>query len=242
MRKQLIELKDTIEYESLAVLEIKEKSIEITGGQINVMTAWSMFEKLNTENSSSKEDKKLHLEIGDCRTNSEDWTSSDSDSEQVPHKRKGKEIVSKPHRQLCRSPCLERPVLSKGGVLQDFQSEDNKSKLDEGCKSASLDKEYQAKMEFALKLGYSGEQIQTVLNKLGSDALINDILAELVRLGNKSESEPQPNSMATTGTLVARGQCVKEITSPELSLEDEVVDDSDNLRPVVIDGSNVAMR
>ncbi|XP_051877070.1 probable ribonuclease ZC3H12B [Pristis pectinata] len=241
LRKQLIELKDTIEYESQAVLEIKEKSIEITGGQINVMTAWSMFEKLNMENSSSKEDRKLHLEIGDCRSDSEDWTSSESDSEQLPNKKKGNEIVSKPHRQLCRSPCLERPVLSKCSVLQDFQSEDNKSKLDEGCKSGSLDKEYQAKMEFALKLGYSGEQIQTVLNKLGSDALINDILAELVRLGNKSESEPQPNSMGNSGTLVSRGQCVKEITSPELSLEDEVVDDSDNLRPIVIDGSNVAM-
>lgn len=40
-------------------------------------------------------------------------------------------------------------------------------------------------MDFALKLGYAEEQIQSVLNKLGPESLINDVLAELVRLGNK---------------------------------------------------------
>ena len=97
-------------------------------------------------------------------------------------------------------------------------------------------------MDFALKLGYAGDQIQAVLNKLGADALINDVLAELVRLGNKSESEGQNSASSTTSTVVPRGPCPKEIASPELSLEDEVVDNSDNLRPIVIDGSNVAMR
>ncbi|XP_007891675.1 probable ribonuclease ZC3H12B isoform X2 [Callorhinchus milii] len=205
------------------------------------MTAWSMLEKLSMETSSSKQNRRAHVEPGDCSAESEDWTSSESESEQILNRKKETETLNKPHRQLCRSPCLERPILSKGCVLHDLPSQDSKSKPDDGCKTPNLDKEYQAKMDFALKLGYSGEQIQTVLNKLGSDALINDILAELVRLGNKSESEPQQSGLSSTGTLVSRGQCAKEITSPELSLEDEVVDDSNNLRPIVIDGSNVAM-
>uniref|UniRef100_A0A672ZDC9 Zinc finger CCCH-type containing 12B n=1 Tax=Sphaeramia orbicularis TaxID=375764 RepID=A0A672ZDC9_9TELE len=98
---------------------------------------------------------------------------------------------------------------------------------------------YQTKMEFALKLGYSGEQVEAVLNKLGATALINDILAELVRLGNKVESEIQP--CTNTATLISRSPCVKETPSPEVSVEEEPTDTFDNLRPIVIDGSNVAM-
>lgn len=46
---------------------------------------------------------------------------------------------------------------------------------------------------FGLKLGYAEEQIQSVLNKLGPESLINDVLAELVRLGNKGDLEGQVN-------------------------------------------------
>uniref|UniRef100_A0A8D0HDW5 Zinc finger CCCH-type containing 12B n=1 Tax=Sphenodon punctatus TaxID=8508 RepID=A0A8D0HDW5_SPHPU len=150
---------------------------------------------------------------------SEEWTSSESEPEQTCFRSSSnaqwrEEISHKPHRQLCRSPCLDRPSFSQSSLLQDLKSEESKP---------NLDKEYQAKMDFALKLGYAGDQIQAVLNKLGADALINDILAELVRLGNKGESEGQSSAGGSS------------------SLEDEVVDNSDNLRPIVIDGSNVAM-
>uniref|UniRef100_A0A673AK32 C3H1-type domain-containing protein n=1 Tax=Sphaeramia orbicularis TaxID=375764 RepID=A0A673AK32_9TELE len=47
------------------------------------------------------------------------------------------------------------------------------------------------KVEFALKLGYSEELVLLVLRKLGPDALINDILGELVKLGTKTEMEQQ---------------------------------------------------
>lgn len=204
------------------------------------MTAWSMVGKLKMEKRHSREDRNVEQDAGECSAESEEWTSSESEPEQ-PYFRSScsniqwreKEVSTKPHRPLCRSPCLDRPSFSQSSITQDL-------KLDE-CKT-SLDKEYQAKMDFALKLGYAGDQIQAVLNKLGADALINDVLAELVRLGNKSESEGQNSASSTTSTLVPRGPCPKEIASPELSLEDEVVDNSDNLRPIVIDGSNVAMR
>ncbi|NWT45018.1 ZC12B ribonuclease, partial [Rissa tridactyla] len=203
------------------------------------MTAWSMVGKLKMEKRHSREDRNVEQDAGECSAESEEWTSSESEPEQ-PYFRstcsniqwREKEVSTKPHRPLCRSPCLDRPSFSQSSITQDL-------KLDE-CKT-NLDKEYQAKMDFALKLGYAGDQIQAVLNKLGADALINDVLAELVRLGNKSESEGQSSASSTTSTLVPRGPCPKEIASPELSLEDEVVDNSDNLRPIVIDGSNVAM-
>lgn len=226
--------------------------MEIAGRLLNVMTAWSMVRKLEMEKKRpSKEERAAANEmdysqdLGDC-SESDEWTSSESEAEQQGGRSgigsyvntlfQGMDIVSKPHRQLCRSPCLDRPSFSQSSiqVLPEHQTklQDTKS---------NLDKEYQAKMDFALKLGYSGEQIQAVLNKLGADALINDILAELVRLGNKGESEAQSSGDVVPNSLVPRGPCPKEIASPELSLEDEVVDNTDNLRPIVIDGSNVAM-
>uniref|UniRef100_A0A3Q2ZJ73 Probable ribonuclease ZC3H12C n=1 Tax=Hippocampus comes TaxID=109280 RepID=A0A3Q2ZJ73_HIPCM len=79
-----------------------------------------------------------------------------------------------------------------------------------------------AKMDFALKLGYSEELVLLVLNKLGPAALINDILGELVKLGTKAEPVEPPRG---TGE----------------SHSSKLLEDKDNLRPVVVDGSNVAM-
>lgn len=204
------------------------------------MTAWSMVERLKKmEKRHSRNERTLEQGGGDCSSESEEWTSSESDNELPCFKNSSSNTLfrekdvplHKPHRQLCRSPCLDQPSFSQSSLLQELKLEDGK---------ANSDKEYQAKIDFALKLGYAADQIQAVLNKLGADALINDILAELVRLGNKAENEGPASLGSATAPL--GGTAAKEVTSPELSLEEEVVDSSDNLRPIVIDGSNVAMR
>lgn len=211
------------------------------------MTAWSMVEKLKMEKRPCREENIDSSEAQHATDESEDGSSSESETEEQQRQRvqvnnsscKKREplAVTKPHRQLCRSPCLDRPSFSQSSTVQDFREDETGS--GPGIKPAS-EREYQTKMEFALKLGYSGEQVETVLNKLGAAALINDVLAELVRLGNKVEPEIQPCS--STATLISRSPCVKEIVSPEVSVEEESVDTFDNLRPIVIDGSNVAMR
>ncbi|KAG7484184.1 hypothetical protein MATL_G00046590 [Megalops atlanticus] len=242
LHKRLLALKSAIEYDSQAVVEVRERTVEISGGERNVMTAWSMLEKLKMEKRSPREEASALKEALDLSGESEEGSSSESEAEQASGSGGRREplISTKPHRQLCRSPCLDRPSFSQSSTLQELRADDVKATAAAACKPGG-DREYQAKMDFALKLGYSGEQIETVLNKLGANSLINDILAELVRLGNKGEVEAQASGCTSTTTLVPRGPCPKEMASPEVSLEDEAVDNFDNLRPIVIDGSNVAM-
>ena len=158
--------------------------------------------------------------------------------------------MAKPHRQLCRSPCLDRPSFSQSSTVQhDLRTEDGANSAAAATASPPVgarhagERDYQSKMEFALKLGYSGVQVDTVLHKLGAAALINDVLAELVRLGNA----PEPEAKGGGGGSVARAPgprapCVTEAPSPEVSLEEEPCETCENLRPIVVDGSNVAMR
>ncbi|XP_043261707.1 ribonuclease ZC3H12A-like [Colletes gigas] len=87
---------------------------------------------------------------------------------------------------------------------------------------------YTARVEFALKLGYTERLVQTALQKLGPDPEQNELLAELIKLGASSSQ--------------------KSVDTPEESdnvLDTDIVTDlsgcSTSLRPVVIDGSNVAM-
>ncbi|XP_068270210.1 probable ribonuclease ZC3H12D [Nyctibius grandis] len=96
----------------------------------------------------------------------------------------------------------------------------------------------QSKLDFFCKLGYGKQDICKVLENLGQEALEDDVLKELIRMGSKPqvlESQPQPSPLK----LVARGSC-STTPGPKWLGEDDS-DSSDHFRPIVIDGSNVAM-
>ncbi|XP_010205079.2 probable ribonuclease ZC3H12D [Colius striatus] len=96
----------------------------------------------------------------------------------------------------------------------------------------------QSKLEFFCKLGYGKQDICKVLENLGQEALEDDVLKELIRIGSKPqalESRAQPSPLK----LVARGSC--STAAPLSWLGEDESDSSDYLRPIVIDGSNVAM-
>ncbi|CAM5073283.1 unnamed protein product [Natator depressus] len=215
--------------------------MERTDTQINAVGSWSMVEKPTMDKVNSRKedaDKEASEETGSSSCDSEESTNSDNESERLNNITAESHLLPKTHRQLCRSPCLQPHVQKRYEILQDLKIEEAQIVSKEIKKPPDVVKEYQTKLEFALKLGYSEEQVQLVLNKLGTDALINDILGELVKLGNKTETDQPVNNVNTN---VMREASSIESQRSESPLQEDVTEDGDNLRPIVIDGSNVAM-
>lgn len=107
--------------------------------------------------------------------------------------------------------------------------------------SASSDGQYTNRVEYALKLGYTEDQVQLALQKLGSNPEQNELLAELIRLGATCSNSKQLDELSRTDSANSLGaeatDCSK--TASSSNFEDA---ESSNLHHIVIDGSNVAMR
>lgn len=97
-------------------------------------------------------------------------------------------------------------------------------------------------MEFFQKLGYSQEDVVKVLGKLGDSALVNDVLQELIQTGSRPRAQEDPAN-STGVVLMPRGCGVQDSAQQGLGpgLEEAGGDPASFLRPIVIDGSNVAM-
>lgn len=188
--------------------------------------------------------------IGSTSADSEE--STDSEAEQISVRPGFPDLPPRSaHPQLCRSPCLD---------LESTSPPDDS--VPENQDPAEALRTYRNKMEFALKLGYQEDLIRLVLSKLGPEALINDILGELVKLGSKSDGEqgggqgssqsrsssmaPSSSSCSSAGSTTSSSGCgfsdSTESRQSDSPSQMDTLDDKDNLRPVVIDGSNVAMR
>ncbi|XP_015271035.1 PREDICTED: probable ribonuclease ZC3H12D [Gekko japonicus] len=98
----------------------------------------------------------------------------------------------------------------------------------------------QSKLEFFCKLGYSKGQVGKVLEKLGQEASENDLLQELIQMGSSSRiQEPEYCMQPFHSRPVAQASCKALAISPQST--EEASHPATDLRPIVIDGSNVAM-
>lgn len=81
-----------------------------------------------------------------------------------------------------------------------------------------------------VKLGYKREEVEAALKKFGENATMDNVLNYLVM--QKDSSDPRIQSSYNNDT------------QQPLAVEEEEIDDnhSSNLKAIMIDGSNVAMR
>ncbi|XP_075995704.1 endoribonuclease ZC3H12A [Genypterus blacodes] len=108
----------------------------------------------------------------------------------------------------------------------------------------SADTHKEAQLDFFHKLGYSTAQVRAVLQKFGLNTDTDKVLGELVRAGAGPEGRQGP--VTTVSVVVPRGDLIQAPTQALLlpvspQSREESSEDGDVLRPVVIDGSNVAM-
>lgn len=144
-------------------------------------------------------------------------------------------------------PCGTKPVQESNPTMSLWSLEDRHSSQgrpqpdqDPVAKEAPTS-ELQMKVDFFRKLGYSSSEIHSVLQKLGVQADTNTVLGELVKHGSATERECQAlTAPSPQPPLVPRGGSTPKPSTLEPSLPEEDREGSD-LRPVVIDGSNVAM-
>lgn len=85
---------------------------------------------------------------------------------------------------------------------------------------------YASQVEFGVKLGYSEALVQLALVKLGGTPDKDELLAELIRLGTST-----PRSEGDT-----------EASDDVADVKEESDQQQSSLKPIIIDGSNVAMR
>lgn len=105
----------------------------------------------------------------------------------------------------------------------------------------------ETQLDFFHKLGYSTAQVQAVKQQFGPNMDTDKLLGELVRVQAGQEAKQGP--VTTMSVLVSRDAI--QAADPSLQLpfpavspvnKEESSEDEEALRPIVIDGSNVAMR
>ncbi|XP_060948943.1 ribonuclease ZC3H12A [Limanda limanda] len=111
----------------------------------------------------------------------------------------------------------------------------------------SLDPEQpEAQMDFFLKLGYSTAQVRSVQQKFGPNIDTDKVLGELMKMGVSQEAKQVPLTMMSVvlprEDPQAGGPTLQlPVTVSTPPTREESSEDEDALRPIVIDGSNVAM-
>ncbi|XP_066522951.1 endoribonuclease ZC3H12A [Hoplias malabaricus] len=108
---------------------------------------------------------------------------------------------------------------------------------------AELSPDLQTQLELFMKLGFTETQVRSVLLKLGLNSDTNRVLGELIKAASETEDSDYSLQEPSVGPVLAsRGDgSSQSLSSLSLALEQDEAAEDDALRPVVIDGSNVAM-
>ena len=126
-------------------------------------------------------------------------------------------------------------------VTENVTDSSDSESDDERGEEIKKDPDYPNKVEFALKLGYSEYDLLQVLVKLGATAGQNELLSELIQQGSSINKDDDTDGSKEPSPILLP-EVSEEIQLFTYHRRHSTLDDTTNLRPIVIDGSNVAMR
>jgi len=131
------------------------------------------------------------------------------------------------------SDSVKRALLE--GLTTDWERKSTRSEV-AGFMSPDTNPQKEQKIEFFVRLGFPQEKVEAVLESLGLDTMDDDILARLVKVSSRSPASTGQKVKSLSNSR-PRGCSGEPLLSTPVPAKDPSI-----LRPVVIDGSNVAMR
>ncbi|XP_035232757.1 probable ribonuclease ZC3H12B [Stegodyphus dumicola] len=261
--QQLVPMRDEVERESSAMVRFEgpDNQVLITGQERNVLTAIRFLDAKAQDIALAKSKGKATDIMGELGLISQTGTQSrevfrqgrnlesedssyDSDYEIAESvgtpQSETQELFDPHHDDVSRTVSDTLAAEFAEYVTRDPNAADaNRRELD----SILADPNYTSRVEFALKLGYTENQVQIALQKLGAQPSQNELLAELIKLGASSSAIFQPPSPPRRLERMGGEDIVVDPDNLEGGRItcDALLDDPSNLRHIVIDGSNVAM-
>lgn len=150
--------------------------------------------------------------------------------------------------QLIKNPQADIPDSLKKALLEKLQSP-SKTPTAETTNdpSPSMPKLSQRVKQF-VELGYPQDKVEMVVGSLGEDASDNDIMARLVAIHRPSSTAsnnstgPSSNNPTNSSTGTKSDHHSSSLVAPSPSHHSTGMQSREGLRPIVIDGSNIAMR
>lgn len=99
-----------------------------------------------------------------------------------------------------------------------------------------------SRLEFGLRLGYTEPLVRAALRRLGPSPAQNELLAELIRQASKA-SAARASAARASAASVASARAAGHLAEDDApALGQAAAQPRPRLRPIVVDGSNVAMR
>ncbi|XP_038076421.1 probable ribonuclease ZC3H12B isoform X2 [Patiria miniata] len=231
---------EDIAVETRTKIELDRDTVILRGDEMNVAMAQSLIDQLCTdlkqhkESSLFSEERQTFVRSPQHNSTNEGFDSVDSscsqftlqddwtiaaDSFSSSHAISNSSVMGRPVEEQRSPRLIPRSVVASQSVETTHPKD---------SKTISLTNSMQ-------KLGFRKEQVDLVLQQLGPDADHNDVLGALVnqRPTKTDLEEAEDSGKEEIGGSRDMSDGLPSVDAPE--------DESNNLRPIIIDGSNVAM-
>ena len=208
-------------------------SIRVQGSEIDVcLTASKLADLMDMMDDGRRSDRDPPGQPAPPYTTPYETSASASSSADLDHQLRTaiQHMDADPSNIEKLSDSVKRALLE--GLTSDLEGK----RAREAVVSRGVDPQKEQRIEFFVRLGFLREKVEAVLESLGPDTMDDDILARLVKVSSRSPSSTG-QKVKNLNNSRPRGCSGEPLLSTPVPAKDPSL-----LRPIVIDGSNVAMR